>query len=56
MRERYRNNYSRKDFDKTLEGLTAIEKKYRFGVLNEPEFVALIEKIDATLPEEVLKR
>lgn len=50
LRERYRNNYSRKDFDKTLEGLTAIEKKYRFGVLNEPEFVALIEKIDATLP------
>lgn len=52
LRERYRNNYSRKDFDKTLEGLTAIEKKYRFGVLNEPEFVALIEKIDATLPED----
>lgn len=52
LRERYRNNYSRKDFDKTIEGLTAIEKKYRFGVLNEPEFVALIEKIDTTLPED----
>lgn len=50
--ELYRNNYKRKDFEFQVEGLQRIDEENELGIFETEEFLAVLEKFEALLPEE----
>ena len=50
--KQYRNTYRRRDFELALEGLRNFDSKFEYGLINEPEFVAIIEEIDEYYPHD----
>ncbi len=53
--KQYRNVYRKRDFEIALEGLNNFDSKYEYGLINDPEFTAVIEEISEYYPEEEKK-
>lgn len=50
LKELYSNVYTRRDFELALNALEYFDAKHRLGLFQEPEFIAIIEEIDAYYP------
>jgi hypothetical protein len=46
------NVYRRKDFLMALDGLQRFDEKYKYGVFQDPDFIAELKEIDSYYPEE----
>jgi len=46
------NSYKRSDFEKAIEGLKIVEKKYKYGVLKSPEFIQYVDEMNSLFPQD----
>jgi len=53
----YRNSYKRSDFERALEALQHLdEHKLKFGIFQNPEFIAIVDEIDAYYADAPVKK
>jgi hypothetical protein len=48
----YKNSYTLKDFNLALQGIQNIDRELKFGVLQDSNFIEIVEEIRAYYPEE----
>lgn len=52
LAKRFKNVFTRRDFNLQFEGLQFFDEKYGIGLFQDDEFIAICEEIDAYYPEE----
>jgi hypothetical protein len=51
LQKTYTNCFSQRDFELQIEGLQNLDKKHRFGILDTPEFLEIIEYVGDLIPQ-----
>lgn len=51
LAKRFKNCFTRKDYNLQLEGLEFFDKKNGLGIFNDPEWIEIVEEIDGYYPE-----
>jgi len=51
LQKMYSNCFTQRDFELQIEGLQNLDKKYRFGIIDTPEFLEVIEYVADLIPQ-----